>query len=245
MFLETEPKRTKKMPLGIYLIFLLLLLLLIVVLQHILSTVHAYQQQEKNYEECMEVIVEQTPEERIIHMDVLKEKSPSSVSWIYIPGTRVDYPMVQGKDNYEFLKKDAYGNPSDAGAIFLNSFNRADMSDPKSVIFGHNMKNGSMFHDLRSYTQEKFAAEHSLLYLYMQNGVTLSYQFIGTFEADAEDEEVYTCDNSRSVSDAIAPLLNKMVKIYGQPNDRPFLILSTCIKDNRRCICLFQQMNEE
>lgn len=242
MFLETEPQKAKHIPVGIYFIILVLILLFIFVMGHIQKTVQTYEQQEENYEECMEEIVEQTSQERVIHMDVLKEKSPSSVSWIYIPGTRVDYPMVQGKDNYEFLKKDAYGNSSDAGAIFLNSFNRADMSDPKSVIFGHNMKNGSMFHDLRKYTQTEFASEHSLLYLYMQDGSTLSYQLIGTFEADAEDGEVYTCDSTASVEDALAPLLKKMKQIYGQPNDRPFLVLSTCIKDNRRCICLFQQM---
>lgn len=247
IFLEPEdsiPKK-KRIPIGIYIFLFFLLCLLMFVISHIGKIFLAYQKQDAVYEDYKEQIVVSDTEKRQVSMDALKKVSPSSVSWIYIPGTRVDYPMVQGKDNFEFLKKDAYGNASDAGAIFLNSFNSPDMTDTKSIIFGHNMKNGSMFHDIRSYAKEKFAIEHPELYLYMQDGTARIYRFVCTFETTAQDDVVYTCNSTQSSQEAIAPLLLKASSTYEQPNDMPFILLSTCIKDDRRCICLFQQTGAE
>lgn len=247
MFLEPEDtiSKKKRAPIGIYMLLFILLCLFVFVLVHIGKVLQTYQKQDAVYKGYQEQIVWSDTEKRVVSMDTLKKVSPSSVSWIYIPGTRVDYPMVQGKDNFEFLKKDAYGNVSDAGAIFLNSFNNPDMTDPKSIIFGHNMKNGSMFHDIRSYAKDDFAKEHPELFLYMQDGSTRIYQFVCTFETTAQDDAVYTCNVTQSVQEAIAPLLLKASNIYEQPNDMPFILLSTCIKDDRRCICLFQQTGTE
>ena len=54
-----------------------------------------------------------------------------------------------------------------AGAIFLDSDNSADFSDDKNIIYGHNMKDGSMFRGLRNFLDDEFLKEHHILYLYL------------------------------------------------------------------------------
>lgn len=242
MFLEESEESSKGLEniKGIFLIIFFLFCIFLVVVIHIGKILWTYQKQDSVYSEFKELVISDT-ENHLINTDLLKKFSSSSVSWIYIPGTNVDYPMVQGRDNYEFLDKDAYGNLSNAGAIFLNSYNNPDMTDSKSIIFGHNMKNGSMFYDIKKYAKEDYIKEHDKLYLYMQDGSILTYHFVCTFETTAQDDIVYTCNTAQSVEDAIMPLLLRASTIYAKSNDKPFILLSTCIKDDNRCICLFQQ----
>ncbi len=95
----------------------------------------------------------------------LKADNGDTVGYLEVGGTAINYPVVQTSDNryYEthtFLKKK---NPS--GAIFLDCANSANLSDFNLVIYGHNMRDGSMFHDLVQYRKATFASEHSTITL--------------------------------------------------------------------------------
>ena len=68
--------------------------------------------------------------------------SENQVAWICIPGSGVDYPVLQGEDNAEYLNKDPYGEFSYSGSIFLDHRNAPDFSDGLSVLYGHHMSNG-------------------------------------------------------------------------------------------------------
>ena len=96
----------------------------------------------------------------VIDFDALKKINPDVVSWITIPGTNIDYPLLQGKDNNQYLHKDMEGRDSAAGAIFLDHGDKADLSSLHNIIYGHHMKNGSMFAALEKYTSEEFYREH-------------------------------------------------------------------------------------
>ena len=71
--------------------------------------------------------------------------SEDAVAWLTIDDTNIDYPVMQGVDNNEYLNKDPYGNYSLSGSIFLDSRNASDFSDPYSLIYGHHMEHGVMF----------------------------------------------------------------------------------------------------
>ena len=77
----------------------------------------------------------------VIDFDALKKINPDVVSWITIPDTNIDYPLLQGKDNNQYLHKDMEGRDSAAGAIFLDHGDKADLSSRHNIIYGHHMKN--------------------------------------------------------------------------------------------------------
>lgn len=97
-----------------------------------------------------------------IDWDALLAQNPDTVGWIYMPGTSIDYPIVQGETDEEYLKKDFAGNTGGLvhkGAIFLSSGNDSSMADQNNVIYGHNMNDDTMFaHILQMADQQAFDA---------------------------------------------------------------------------------------
>ena len=102
----------------------------------------------------------------VIDFDALKKINPDVVSWITIPGTNIDYPLLQGKDNNQYLHKDMEGRDSAAGAIFLDHGDKADLSSLHNIIYGHHMKNGTMFKDIVKYKDQQYFDEHQDIILY-------------------------------------------------------------------------------
>jgi len=82
------------------------------------------------------------------------------VAWIYIEGTAVNYPVVQGTDNSYYLKHLFNGKWNSAGCIFLDSRVSEDISDRHSIIYGHHMKDGTMFSGLTKYKKQSYYEEH-------------------------------------------------------------------------------------
>ena len=83
-----------------------------------------------------------------VDWDVLLAQNPDTVAWIYMPGTSIDYPVVQGDSDEEYLRKDFTGNQGgivSKGAIFLSTVNKGDFSDGNNFIYGHNMNDDTMF----------------------------------------------------------------------------------------------------
>lgn len=66
-------------------------------------------------------------------------------AWLTIDDTGIDYPVVRGKDDMEYINKDVYGNFALSGSIFLSSANQPDFTDPYNLIYRHHMSNGAMF----------------------------------------------------------------------------------------------------
>ena len=95
----------------------------------------------------------------------LKEINPDIVAWVYIEGTEINYPVVQGTDNQYYLKHLFNGKWNSSGCIFLDSRNTPDFSDRHSIIYGHHMKNGTMFSGLTEYKKKEFYDEHPVILL--------------------------------------------------------------------------------
>lgn len=81
-------------------------------------------------------------------------------AWLTIDDTNIDYPVMQGESNEEYLNKDPYGAYSLSGSIFLDSRNAADFSDGYSLIYGHHMEGGYMFGALHSFLEQDFFERH-------------------------------------------------------------------------------------
>jgi sortase B len=90
----------------------------------------------------------------------LEQINPDIVGWIYIEGTKLNYPVVQGKDNEYYLDHLFEGRYNRSGCIFLDMKCSADFSDRHSILYGHNMQNDSMFAGLLNYQDQEYYEEH-------------------------------------------------------------------------------------
>lgn len=105
-------------------------------------------------------MVETAEEGPQVDFDALRAICPDVVGWILIEGTDINYPIVQGKDNNQYLRRMIDGTPNHAGSIFMDSRCSAAMEDGHTIIYGHHMKNRTMFSELESYKQQAFYDEH-------------------------------------------------------------------------------------
>ncbi len=118
----------------------------------------------------------------------LYEENNDLAGWLTIEGTVIDYPVMQCQDDEYYLHHDYYGNDSKYGCLFVRD--SADLQTPGTnfIIYGHNMRNGTMFGDLDLYQEESFCREHSIISfdtLYEER----IYQVVAVFRSQVYDAE--------------------------------------------------------
>ena len=101
-----------------------------------------------------------------VDFEELAKINPDVIGWIRIPDTVVDYPIVWTGDNETYLSRDFEGQPSRAGAIYLDFESEPDFSGRHNIIYGHHMRNGSMFAEIAKYKNEEYFQEHPNIYIY-------------------------------------------------------------------------------
>ena len=129
--------------------------------------------------------VEEGDVEIPIDFESLTAQYPDIYAWITIPGTQINYPIVQHpSDNAYYLNHTVDGKKRVEGSIFTENYNSKDFSDPNTLIYGHNMKNGSMFKGLHKFKDKTFFSEHSELIIY-QEGRILRYKIFAAYVYDS------------------------------------------------------------
>ncbi len=102
-----------------------------------------------------------------IDFEALWEQNPDTVGWIRIPDTMIDYPIVYDpEDNEHYLHTDFNGNKSVYGTIYLDCDSEPDFSGRNNPIYGHHMKDGSMFKGLEYFKKEDYFKEHQHFEIY-------------------------------------------------------------------------------
>ena len=102
---------------------------------------------------------------RGINYTALKAINEDVMGWIIIPGTEVNYPLMQGDDNDFYLDHTWEKNYNSAGSVFLETRCASDLSDFNTIIYGHRMKNRSMFGCLKDYSDISYWEEHPYVYV--------------------------------------------------------------------------------
>lgn len=107
-----------------------------------------------------------------VNFEELAAINPDVVGWIYVEGTNINYPVVQGENNRVYLRRLFDGRSNAAGSIFLDAANSMDFSDPHSIIYGHRMNDKSMFYTLESFRKQEFYDEYNVALL-----ITPTYRY--------------------------------------------------------------------
>lgn len=123
-----------------------------------------YQKADHEYQKIKKM---KKKKERSIDFERLHKINPDIVAWIEVPGTNIDYPVVQGKNNEEYMHHTFRKNYNFAGCIFLDSHCHQDFSSDNSVIYGHHMRNGTMFAQLVKFREDSFVKKHRRIILYL------------------------------------------------------------------------------
>lgn len=149
---------------------------------------------------------------------------PENVAaWLTVDGTGIDYPVMQGKDNSEYLNKDPYGKYSVSGSIFLDYRNTPDFSDGYSLIYGHHMEYGYMFGALDDFNDKEYFNGHRTGTLTVMNNI-YSIKFFAFLEADGLTDEIFVPD---SADDALQ-YVKEHAMIWYEPEAGRLIALSTC-----------------
>ncbi len=93
----------------------------------------------------------------------LLERNKDTVGWIIIPGTKINYPVVQSEDNEYYLNRNFDRNKTSWGAIFMDYRNSIDEMGRHSILYGHNMNDGSMFAGITRYAKPEFFKRNAII----------------------------------------------------------------------------------
>ena len=189
--------------------------------------------EDESIEELTEEEVDAGLRDEVIlkRLNVLKESYPDLIGYILIPGTRISYPIVQGEDDEYYLHHAYNGESNNSGAIFLTAYNNINFSEIYQILYGHNMRIGTMFGGLHKYEQEEdYLKEHPRVYIYTLDDVK-KYDIFSYYNVDAEDE-IYNIFY-QNIED-FKPVFEKMVARSAVKTDvnpeysQGILTLSTC-----------------
>lgn len=166
----------------------------------------------------------------VVDFAVLWEINPDVVAWIYIDGTDINYPVVQGENNSYYLKHLIDGTSNSAGALFLDYRNEKDLADRNSIIYGHNMNNGSMFRQITEYKDQSFYEEHPVCFIITPDK-NYKLEFFSGYVTDMDSEAwkmEFESDDEYAgwLEDAISKSVFSS-NVVPNPQDR-VITLSTC-----------------
>lgn len=133
----------------------------------------------------LEVLAEMgvpVPEKEIDFEDLQVNTNEHIYAWVYIPDTKIDYPILQHPDNnLYYLERNLDGSKGYPGCIYTEDYNSKDFTDPNTVLYGHNMKNGTMFAGLHKYEDMQYLEEHPYVYVYTPDEL-LVYEIFAAYE---------------------------------------------------------------
>lgn len=202
-----------------------------VVFCYLIYNFNADSQDQKQFDDMAQTVTLDEDSETDNGVDSLIAENPDCIGWLRISGTKIDYPVMQTKDNPQYYLRRGFDKQySYLGTPFMDS--RCDMNyDNNIIIYGHNMKDGKMFADLLKYRNKEYCESHNIINLITPNEVR-KYEIIAVCKVKSDDEWYgYTCQKDKeSFNNLITHIKDKSLYLsqdeiqYGDY----FLTLSTC-----------------
>jgi sortase B len=181
----------------------------------------------------------------------LLEINPDVCAWLTVDDTNIDYPVVQGKTNLEYINKDVYGEYSLSGSVFLDCRNTNDFSDSYSLLYAHHMEGKVMFGELPEFQEEEYFRTHTSGTLSTLDR-NYSIAWFACIYTDAYDDYIFQINGANMSQEKKEKLLSYLKEkavqyreLENLTSDDQLLALSTCsdMTTNGRVV-LFGRMTE-
>lgn len=160
----------------------------------------------------------------------LKKKNRDYIGWLYVGSVGISYPVVQGADNDYYLHNTFEGQPNFAGCVFMDCMDKADLTMYNTFLYGHAMKNGSMFGNLRKLRKDPSLVKNDpYIYMFMKDGI-YRYQ-VYSYYIDQKDSSMYnSAQNTKEYRQYIRNALDySMAECEAKPSEEETSItLVTC-----------------
>lgn len=185
-----------------------------------------------------------------IDWEALQQKNGDIYAWISIPELSIDYPILQGSKDDFYLNHDENGSKDLCGSIYSNACTRKDFSDVNTILYGHNMKNGSMFGNLSDAADTELK-EDAMIYIYTREA-TYTYRMYALVEfADSYLPDMYGIRSEKGTR-AFLTAVEKSPAWFlreTEPTEEQqthLLTLSTCTgaKGEKRCLLVAYREEE-
>lgn len=170
------------------------------------------------------------------------------IAWIYIPDTNISYPIMQADNNQYYLHHLYDGNYNSSGSIFIDYRNDNNFLGKNTIIYGHNMKNGTMFHSIKNYMKQEYADNHRYIYIVTREKTKI-YYVIGCLSTSSKGEEDgYTAYqiNPEDISWIKLSIEKSLIKTQIDDLEGNTITLSTCLtgnSDDKRCVVIAKEIN--
>ena len=211
------------------------LIIIAIVLCYLIYNFNIDSQDQKQFDNMAQTItIEENTDESTDNDNGITDlinKNPDCIGWLRINGTKIDYPVMQTKDNPQYyLRRDFNKQYSYLGTPFMDS--KCDVNyDKNLIVYGHNMRDGKMFADLLKYRDKSYCQEHNIIHFITPNGVQ-EYEVIAVCKVKNDDEWYgYTSQTDKeSFNNLISHIKDKSLyqTIESDEYGDHFLTLSTC-----------------
>ncbi|MCL1816263.1 MAG: class B sortase [Clostridiales bacterium] len=166
--------------------------------------------------------------EKIVNQEIFdlqNEINSDIVGWLEILNTRISYPFVLTEDNSFYLRRDLHKKKATAGTLFMDYRCAKDFTSPNNIIYGHNMKNGSMFGDLKLFAESGFFKSNAFGSIFLNNK-TYALKIFAYMVINEDDEIIY---KTQAKQEEIVEYARKNARVFLEPEkfDR-IVTLSTC-----------------
>ena len=178
-------------------------------------------------------------EEYKIDFSKLKQKNSDAIAWIKVNGTDIDFPVVKGTDNSYYLTHNFDKEKNKAGWIFADYRNKFDGTDKNIIIYGHNMKNGSMFASLKDVIKEEWYNNENNKYIALiTENENCKYQVFSVYQT--ETEEYYLQTNISNFMEFVEKIKGRSKKDFNVDikETDSILTLSTCADNTKYRVVL-------
>lgn len=185
---------------------------------------------------------DENKEEYTVDFNKLKEQNNETVAWIKVNNTNVEYPVVKSTNNSFYLNHSFDKGKNSAGWIFADYKNKFDNTDKNIVIYGHNMRDGSMFGSLKNILSSDWYdnEENTNITLYTENGERI-YKVFSIYKIESEDYYIKTeFSNENEFEKFIDTLKKRSIKNFNIDisKEDSILTLSTCANNNKYRVVL-------
>ena len=188
-------------------------------------------------------INEDTNEEKKykINFEELKQKNSDTVAWLKVENTNIEFPIVQANNNSYYLTHNFDKKYNVAGWIFADYKNKLDGTDRNIVVYGHNMRNNSMFGSLKDViTEEWYNNEENKYITFVTENDNQTYQVFSVYQIKTEDYYIQTEFKSNEFTEFIDTITKRSKKDFGinVSKEDTILTLSTCANNNKYRVVL-------